>query len=100
MKAESIVKLSLVALLVGCLLSMQYRYYQFVRIGATLGFFYLLSTKEHFASKVIWVGCVILFNPIIKMFLSKENWHIIDVIVASLLLLSFIPFTMETNKNQ
>ena len=94
MKRETIIKLILIALLIGCLFNMTYGYYTIVRIAAMIGFVILaymeFNKKGLTLTAIIMVLLAALFQPFFKVGLSKELWNVIDVIVASGLIYSII----------
>lgn len=69
---------------------MPFGYYQFVRIAGCVGFAYLLWSDDKIIFKIIWIGAIILLNPIMKIIIHKHKWNIIDVILATLLIFSVI----------
>lgn len=88
---EIIVKIILAILLLLCLLKMPFGYYQFIRIGGTIAFLYLLiENRKKPVFLIMWSAFAILFNPIIKIYFSKPIWNIIDAIIAIILILSLI----------
>ena len=86
-------KLILAILLVGCLMDFPYYYYQFVRIVATIVFAYLAFTANEQQSKnnvVIYIADAILFQPFAKIAFGRTIWNIVDIVVATELLLSIL----------
>jgi len=80
-----IIKLLLALLLFGCLLKMPYGYYQFVRLAAFAGFIaiaYVEYKENRIITVVLSVLCAILFNPIVKIYLKKDTWQLIDESIA------------------
>lgn len=72
----------LIPLLLACLLPMPYGYYILVRVMATVAFAYI-SYQER-TNQIMWifVGLVLLFQPIEKVALGRTLWNIVDVAVA------------------
>jgi hypothetical protein len=95
MKSTTI-KLILTILLFGCLFDFPYGYYQFVRFSALVGFVYLAYSANEQGYKneaFIYLALAILFQPFIKIALGRTIWNIVDVLVASGLLLSLFKFS-------
>ncbi len=94
---ESSLKISLIILLFLCLLNMPYGYYQLVRFAAFI-VFGILSYKAHKKNRnvemLIYGGLALLFQPFFKIYLGREMWNIVDVIVGVGLIISL--FTMRT----
>ena len=78
----NLTKIILAILLLLCLYSFPYGYYQLVRIIATVGFIYLAITDEKDSAKIIFVILALLFQPLFKISLGRELWNVVDVIVA------------------
>ncbi|MDP5010782.1 MAG: hypothetical protein NWQ47_06070 [Crocinitomicaceae bacterium] len=90
------IKLILAILLFGCLVDFPYGYYQFVRFAAMVGFGYLAysANEQKFKNEAfIYLALAILFQPFIKIALGRTIWNIVDVLVASGLLLSLFKFS-------
>lgn len=87
----TITKIILILLFLGCLLPMEYEYFQFVRVVGMISFSVLAfdanSKKEKYWF-VIWLLSAIAINPIIKIPLGRFYWNIIDIIWSVLLLVS------------
>lgn len=88
---EKILKITLAILLLVCLLDMPYGYFQLVRFIAMIGFGYLAfktydSKKE--ISAFLYGALAILFQPILKISLSRDIWNVVDVIVTAGLIIS------------
>jgi hypothetical protein len=102
MSYKNITKVVLAAALFICIFHMPYGYYQLIRIIAPLGFGFLAylgyKEKEKF-TPILYVFCAILLNPVVKIYFKKQTWNIIDIILACLLLLSLVPFTNWSKKN-
>jgi hypothetical protein len=79
------IKLSLAVLLLLCILHMPYGYYQLVRFIGMIGFAYLAyeanqSKKE--TEVLIYIGLVILFQPLFKIALGRSLWNFVDLVVG------------------
>lgn len=95
-----LLKIVLAILLLLCLLSMPYGYYQFVRFAAMAGFVYLAYNSFEKGNKneaYIYICLAILFQPFIKIVLGRTLWNVVDVIVAVFLILTIIT-TKEKSK--
>jgi len=71
---------------------MPYGYYQFVRVAATAGFAFLAYkafSSQKTDTGVVFVILAVLFQPFFKIALGKNAWHLVDIIVAILLLFMF-----------
>ena len=91
MTLERIIKILLSVLFFLCLLDMPYGFYQLVRFVALIGFSilsYQSYVNENKNLTIIYIGLVILFQPIIKISLGREIWNIVDVIVGISLIVS------------
>jgi len=88
---KSIIKIVLAAMLLLCLTSMPYGYYELVRFTSMLGFFILgyqsLKNKNEIIG-IIYFGLVLLFQPFWKVNLGREIWQVVDVVVAISLIIS------------
>ena len=85
MKDNIIIKVSLIILLVGCLYKMPYGYYQFIRIAGFIGFgvlAYYENKNGHALLMILCAGAAILLNPIFKIYLTRNIWNKIDLILA------------------
>jgi len=88
-----LIKGFLILILLLCLAPFPYGYYQFVRITSAIGFSilaYNASKKNGKVEVIIYVGLVILFQPLIKIALGRTIWNIVDVAVAAMLAVSII----------
>ena len=86
-----ILKIVLSILLFVCLLKMSYGYFQFVRVLSMIGFGILafISYKEKKEIEmIVFIGLIVLFQPLIKIALGREIWDIVDVIVGVGLIVS------------
>lgn len=78
-------KIALIPALLLCLAPMPYGYYTLVRISATIIF--VMMAMEYSKQKkqnlmVTFSILVLLFQPIVKIALSKTLWNVIDIAVA------------------
>lgn len=86
-----IVRLIAAGMLVLAIADLPYGYYTLLRIIICVlaGFTaYIASELEKKPWLWIFVAIAILFNPIIPIYLDKETWAIIDIIVAGLFMVS------------
>jgi hypothetical protein len=89
MNEVSWIKLGLGILFLGCLATMPYGYFQFVRLVGMLGFAYLAYTEKDNSKKVMFfffICSAVLINPIFKISLGRSLWNVVDIIWAALLL--------------
>lgn len=80
-------------LLLLCLTSMPYGYYELVRYITTVLFFWMAlqaykTGKENLTFSYVAVG--VLFQPFFKITLSKSIWNVIDIIIAVLLIYLYV----------
>jgi hypothetical protein len=97
---ERTIKISLAILFFICLAKMPYGYFQFVRLASLVGFGILAYKTNEEGTKteaIIYVVLGILFQPLIKITLSREIWNIVDLIVGIGLIVSIF-MKMKTPK--
>lgn len=87
-KLRLIIYIGLAILLLLCLFSMPYGYYQLVRFLAMAAFAYLAYLE--FQSRdidrmVVFIVLAILFQPLAPIALGRLIWIIVDVLVAGYL---------------
>ena len=90
MDIKVIIKVMLIALLLGCLLKMPYGYYQFVRLVACIGFgslVYYEYEAKHYFQVVFCIAAALLFNPLRPVYFKRDIWQIIDELIAMLLVI-------------
>lgn len=93
-------KLVMSIMLLLCLFSMPYGYYQFVRFIAMIGFAYLAYGSNQLKKEtetIVFIALAILFQPFFKIALGRTLWNIIDLIVGVGLLLSLNIKSKEDN---
>ena len=82
---KNIIKIILSVIFFLCLLKMPYGYYMLVRITAMIGFsilaYYMYKEKRN-VELIVYLGLIILFQPIIKIPLGRLLWNIVDVIIG------------------
>ena len=87
---KKILLIIMVALLLVCLADMPYGYYQLVRFVAMAVFAYL-AYEYYKVNRVgvcyIFVALALLFQPFFKVALGRVMWNVVDVIVATFLIL-------------
>ncbi len=95
------IKIVLALLFLSCLLDWDYGYYQFVRFVGMIGFLILSNIdKEHKPLLVLWISSAILINPIIKIYLGRDIWNILDVFWAIMLIITmFFDYLKAKNIN-
>ena len=77
--------LILAALLLLCLASMPYGYYQLVRFVAMVlfaVFAYNYWRNDQQPLTIVFIALALLFQPFMKIALGRAMWNIVDVIVA------------------
>jgi hypothetical protein len=82
---ENIIKIALSILLLICLFDLPYGYYQLFRFIALVGFAilaYYEYERKNIPMVIVFVGLVLLFQPIAKVTLGRQVWNIVDVVVA------------------
>lgn len=86
-----LVKLIAAIILFICPFDMLYWFYDIVRTLALIGFSFLAYDtlkKKRNIEAVIFICLAILFQPILKIHLTKAIWIVIDLIVAIWLIIS------------
>ena len=66
---------------------MPYGFYQFLRLFIFTTSLYILFknvNKKEF--QIGWIICATVYNPIIPLYLSRENWKIINIVTAIFIL--------------
>ena len=84
-KLRLVFYMGLAILLILCLFSMPYGYYQLVRFLSMVVFAYL--AYQEFQSRnidrmVVFIALAILFQPLVPIALGRLIWKIVDVLVA------------------
>ena len=88
---ENLIKIALSTLLLICLFEMPYGYYQLVRFIAVVGFSilaYYEYERKNMPMVIVFLGLVILFQPLATIPLGKQVWNIVDVFLAVGLIIS------------
>ena len=83
--SENVIKTALAILLLICLFDLPYGYYQFIRYIALVGFAilgYYEYERKNIPVVIVFVGLVMLFQPIAKVPLGRLVWNIVDLVVA------------------
>ena len=87
-----LVKLAIIILLiVAAATKQQYGFYNFVRwvvLGSFLYFAYKSYINKYIGLFIFFIVTALLFNPFYKFWFQRETWHLIDYIVAGVLILS------------
>ena len=83
------IQLTLAILLLLCLASMPYGYYQLIRFLTTCAFGWM-AYKYYQAERenlmIIFGALALLFQPFFKIALGRTLWNVVDVVVAVFLL--------------
>jgi hypothetical protein len=98
---EKIVKLIVAVLLFVCLADLPYGYYQFVRFVALVSFAFLSYKnyeRNEKALAFIFAALAVLFQPLFKIYLGREIWNAIDVIVGIGLIVTIFLKPKNTNE--
>ena len=98
---ENIIKIVLAVLLLICLFDLPYGYYQLIRYIALVGFAilaYYEYERKNIPMVIVFVGLMLLFQPIAKVTLGRQVWNIVDVVVAVGLVVSM--FVQKHMKNR
>ena len=75
----------LAVLLLLCLATMPYGYYQFVRLASMIAFAviaYQYYEQKREGLMITFVALAILFQPFLKIALGRTMWNVVDVVVA------------------
>ena len=90
---ETLIRIVLIILFLGCLADMPYGYFQIVRTVGMVAFIYLgyqaQQRKEELWQYFYW-GSAFFINPIIKMPLGRELWNIVDVVWAVVIVVHYL----------
>ncbi len=88
-KLQTGLYIGLAIVLILCLFSMPYGFYQFVRFAVMAIFAYLAYCEYkngHVDRMILFIVLAILFQPFSKIALSRVIWSIVDAIVAGYLI--------------
>ena len=88
---ENLIKIALAVLLLICLFNLPYGYYQLFKYIALVGFAilaYYEYERKNIPLVIVFVGLVLLFQPIAKVALGRQAWRVVDVVVAAGLILT------------
>ncbi len=88
---ENLIKIALAVLLLICLFNLPYGYYQLFKYIALVGFAilaYYEYERKNIPLVIVFVGLVLLFQPIAKVALGRQAWMVVDVVVAAGLILT------------
>lgn len=90
MNALEIASAVLAVMLLVCLCPMPYGYFTIVRLAMAIlagCWAYKFFNDKQTAAGVISIGVLILFQPLVKIYLDRDTWNFIDIILAVLLIL-------------
>ncbi len=82
---QTILKITLSALFIGCLFNMPYGYFQMVRFAGMIGFAllaYFSYEQKRNVEVIVYVALALLFQPFIKVALGRTIWNVVDILVA------------------
>ena len=89
MKAKTIIKIALSVLLLLCLLSMPYGFFNLVRFCALIGFgclAYIAYHEKKQSLMITFIVLALLFQPFAKIVLGRLLWNVFDVLIAAFLI--------------
>ena len=95
---EKAIKVFLTILFFLNLFDVPYGFYQFVRFAALLGFAilaYRANKQQYKTEMIIYVCLAILFQPLLKISLSRDFWNIANVIGGVYLIITI--FSIHKN---
>ena len=87
------VQLCIGLLLLVALFNLPYGYYQFLRLSVLAGALFCIwksLVEKRMLWSIVFCGLAILFNPLKPVYLQREEWMWVDVVVA-LIFISFKP---------
>lgn len=90
---KNLTKFSIIIAMLLSLLNMPYWYYQLFRIFGTIGFAYIayLDYKSKFKiTPQLFIACAIIINPILKISFDRDTWHIVDLILATIVIATIL----------
>lgn len=96
MVLSNILKIGMAVLLFLCIAPLPYGYYLFLRYAAMVIFTFLSLKTLHAGNSyeaILFFGLAMLFQPFIKVTLSKPLWNVVDVVVGVWLIWSVIQTT-------
>jgi hypothetical protein len=88
---ENLIKIALAVLLLICLFQMPYGFYQLFKYIALVGFAilaYYEYERKNIPLVIVFMGLVLLFQPVAKVALGRQAWMVVDVVVAAGLVVS------------
>ncbi len=88
---ENLIKIVLATLLLVCLFQMPFGYYQLVRFVAVVGFgilAYYEYERKNIPVVIVFIGLMVLFQPLASIPLGRQVWIIVDVVVTAGLVVS------------
>lgn len=89
---DSIIKLCIaIVLVVAATTRQEYSFYNFLRwlvMGTAIYFAYRSYSKKQIGLVICFSVIAILFNPFQKVWFQKNTWHLIDFIVAGIIVLT------------
>ncbi len=96
----NLLKIFLVVILLLCLFSWNYGFYQFVRFIGFVGFSILAYQEKEKQDSwfYIWLFSALLINPFFKVSLGRAIWNLMDVVWAIILVFSI--YRKKINRNE
>ena len=98
---ENFIKAALAVLLLICLFQMLYGYYQLIRFIAVVGFAilaYYEYERQNIPLVIVYLGLILLFQPLATIPLGRQVWIIIDVVVVVGLVVSIFVKKSKSDK--
>ncbi len=103
LSTENLIKAALAALLLICLFNMPYGYYQLFRFIAVVGFAilaYYEYERQNMPLVIVFVGLMVLFQPLATIPLGRQVWNVVDVLVAVGLVVSVFTGKSDTESTE
>jgi len=98
---ENLIKAVLAVLLLIFLFHMPYGYYQLIRFIAVVGFAilaYYEYERQNIPLVIVYLGLILLFQPLATIPLGRQVWIIIDVVVVVGLVVSIFVKKSKSDK--
>ena len=102
-KTSRIVEGGIAFLLLLCLIDANYGFYQAIRTIVSFGFAYLAYqyySKGFSREAIIFLCLLILFQPLFKISLGRTIWIIVDIVIATCLLIHLFRLFLSKKDSQ
>jgi len=95
--------ISITFLIIAMLEGLPYGFFQLLRLiifglSAYLCWLSYVSKKGFWTWSFVFIG--VLFNPIFPLYLGRDLWRIIDLLVAVFLIISIFAFKLSSDSNE